>query len=61
MLKISLKVSDFFTKGHQLVLPKMGQIMFLIRWCNLTEFSFMRESFILKYQILKMGYQAGGL
>jgi hypothetical protein len=32
LLKAS-KLNDFFSKGDQQHLPKMGQILFLIRWC----------------------------
>jgi hypothetical protein len=53
-MKISLKVND-------LDLPKMAQIMFLIRWCNLIGFSCMEECFIPRNQIWKLGYQAVGL
>jgi hypothetical protein len=33
----------------------MGQLMFSIRWCNLTGFSCMGESFIMRNQIQKSG------
>jgi hypothetical protein len=33
--------------------------MFLIRWCNLTGFSYLGDSFILRNQFGKMSYQAG--
>jgi hypothetical protein len=32
LLKAS-KLNDFFSKSDQQPLPKMGQILFLIRWC----------------------------
>jgi hypothetical protein len=40
-LKLSLNVFEGkrFSKGDQQDFPKMGQIMFLIRWCSLTGFS----------------------
>jgi hypothetical protein len=60
---VSKRVSIFFlfflSKGDQLDLPKMGQIMFLIRWCYLTGFSCMGESFILRNQIWKNGLPGG--
>jgi hypothetical protein len=36
----------------------MGQIMFLIRWCNLTGFLFMEES-LMRNQIWKNGLPGG--
>jgi hypothetical protein len=33
--------------------------MFLIRWCNLTGFSYMRECLILRNQIWKNGLPGG--
>jgi hypothetical protein len=33
----------YFSKDDQLDLPKMGQIMLLVRWCNLEEFPCIRK------------------
>jgi hypothetical protein len=44
---------NFFSKGDQPHIQKMGQIMFLIRWCYLTGFSCMGEYFILRNKIWK--------
>jgi hypothetical protein len=45
----------FFFKSDQLDFPKMGQVLYLIRWCNLIGFSCMGEGFILRNQIWKTG------
>jgi hypothetical protein len=35
------------------VIEKLGEIVFLLRWCKFTGFSCMEESFILKKTHLK--------
>jgi hypothetical protein len=49
----------FFKKNGFLNLPKMGRIMFSIRWCNLTGAIFMyaRKFYSEENKIGKMGYQ----
>jgi hypothetical protein len=60
-LKISLKVNDFFSKGDQLDFPKMGRMIFLIRWFNLIGFSCIWEKVLYsEIKFGKMGYQARG-
>jgi hypothetical protein len=62
--KLKLKANDFFfSKNDQLDLPKLRQIMFLIRWCNLTWFLCIEVCFELRNQIWKnfpfLKYQVG--
>jgi hypothetical protein len=53
------KFHDFFSKEDQPNLPYMGQIMFLVRWCNIAEFSCMGESFILRILFWNNGLPVG--